>query len=133
MVRPLTVFSLFGVLAGCSGSVGGGADGGPQNIMQVIPQVSGVDVLFVIDDSAGMSAAQAALADGLPGLVDGLQSLPNGLPDLHIGVTTTSMGAGGFTQTVPNCGMPDAGKLVAASRAAADPSCATTNKLNANA
>jgi hypothetical protein len=84
-----------------------------------------LDVLFVVDDSSSMQTVQANLAANFPTFIHVLQELPTGLPDVHIGVTTSSMGAGAFTAAVPGCGTPDAGNLVYQPRArAGTPECA---------
>ncbi|HEY0194593.1 MAG TPA: hypothetical protein VGC42_25950, partial [Kofleriaceae bacterium] len=51
-----------------------------------------LDVLFVIDDSPGMSSKQVALDASMARLIDRLTQIDGGLPDLQIGVTTTDMG-----------------------------------------
>ncbi len=49
----------------------------------------GVDVLFVVDNSASMYGAQQSLAEAFPKLVDAMvEGLPLGT-SLHVGVTTT--------------------------------------------
>ena len=68
------------------------------------PQVSAVDVLFVIDNSGSMSQEQTNLARQIPALVRDLASPPDrdgdGAPDwnpaeeLRIGVVTTDVGTG---------------------------------------
>ncbi len=72
---------------------------------------SGVDLLFVIDNSNSMAEEQESLAAELPGFVSALLEPPdeNGdgepdwLPvrDLQIGVITADMGTGGYD--VPTC------------------------------
>lgn len=72
---------------------------------------TGVDLLFVIDNSNSMLEEQASLATELPSLVRSLvdppdedgDGEPDWLPvvDLQVGVVTTDMGVGGFT--VPTC------------------------------
>ncbi len=53
---------------------------------------SGVDLLFVVDDSDGMAGHQAALAAAFPSLLEALGgTLPAGT-ELHLGVTSTTMG-----------------------------------------
>jgi hypothetical protein len=103
-----------------------------------------VDVLFVVDNSAGMTEAQVALARQLPRMVEVLVTgdldpridgdrdgatdehgddfMPVG--DLHVGVVTADMGAGGFpdaTCAEPNFG--DNGILQTETRSSA-PECA---------
>lgn len=72
---------------------------------------SGVDLLFVVDNSNSMAEEQASLAAEIPALVRALvdppdedaDGNPDWLPirDLSVGVVTTDMGVGGFT--VPTC------------------------------
>lgn len=78
---------------------------------------TGVDLLFVIDNSNSMTEEQASLAAQIPGLVRALvdppdddgDGAPDWLPivDLQIGVVTTDMGTGGFP--VPTCPSSDFG------------------------
>lgn len=61
-----------------------------------------VDLLFVIDNSGSMCAAQEGLARVLPDLVDAMfDALPPGT-DVHVGLTTTSFSPGGSVQQA-NC------------------------------
>jgi hypothetical protein len=53
-----------------------------------------LDLLFMIDDSGSMEEEQANLARNFPRLIDALKNLPAGFPDLHLGVLSSSMGAG---------------------------------------
>ncbi|MGE0790631.1 MAG: hypothetical protein AB7S26_33440 [Sandaracinaceae bacterium] len=74
-------------------------------------EASGVDLLFVVDNSNSMAEEQANLAARLPDLVTALimppdrdgDLEPDWLParDLRVAVTTVDMGTGGFT--VPTC------------------------------
>lgn len=71
-----------------------------------------VDLLFVIDSSATMAAAQASLVAQLPRLVSELLDPPDSdgdgapdwpaIPDLQVGVITTDMGSAGHP--LPTCG-----------------------------
>ena len=80
-------------------------------------QAAGVDLLFVIDDSASMAEEQARLAEQIPLLLELLTSPPDddgdGRPDwlpieqLQVGVVTTDMGVGGHS--VPTCDRADFG------------------------
>src|SRR5215831_3171607 len=115
----------WGLLVGCGGgrslpADGGGGQGGNALDQQLIADV---DVLFVIKDSREATVVQQNLVANFPAFVAGLRSSDNGLPNLHVGVTTTSMGAGAFTATVPTCQTPDLGNLVHDVRAATDPVC----------
>jgi hypothetical protein len=53
-----------------------------------------LDILFLVDDSSSMSAAQATLRQSFAGFVAALRGLPDGPPDLHIAVISSDMGAG---------------------------------------
>lgn len=52
-----------------------------------------LDVLFVIDNSAGMATAQDKLVNDFTGYIDELTAATD-LPDLHIGVISTDVGIG---------------------------------------
>lgn len=72
-----------------------------------------LDVLFVIDNSAGMGAKQAALIDHFQDFIDVLATVEGGVPDLHVGVVSSNMGAAGASG-VPGCaGLGDDGALQA--------------------
>jgi hypothetical protein len=61
-----------------------------------------VDILFVIDNSSSMEQEQASLARNFPRFIDKLQAIEGGLPDVHLGVVSSSLGAGG--NDVTDCG-----------------------------
>src|SRR5262249_13138248 len=65
-----------------------------------------------------------------PVFINILTSLPV-RPDMHLAITTTSMGAGAFTATLPGCMAPQLGNFVTTARTATDPAC-TDNHLNDN-
>ena len=52
------------------------------------------DILFMVDDSSSMAPLQAKLAAGFSDFMTALEHLAGGTPDLHIGVVSSSMGAG---------------------------------------
>jgi len=82
-----------------------------------------VDLLFVIDNSENMAARQAELSNMFDALLHDL-GFGRGLPDLHIGVVSTDMGVGPYSEEVPQCSSRgDGGVLIAPSRAA----CAATS------
>jgi hypothetical protein len=56
-----------------------------------------LDVLFVIDDSSSMREEQQVLIRNFPDFIAVLENLEGGLPDIHIGVISTDVGAGPFT------------------------------------
>jgi hypothetical protein len=77
-----------------------GPDASPPDA-DVAP-ASGVDILFVVDDSGSMAEEQATLLAGLSAFVAELAAKAGGeLPSLHVGVVSTNLGAGGFPIT--NC------------------------------
>jgi hypothetical protein len=53
-----------------------------------------LDVLFMVDDSSSMAPLQNKLAASFPEFMKVLENLPGGLPNLHLGVVSSSMGAG---------------------------------------
>jgi hypothetical protein len=55
---------------------------------------SKVDILFMVDDSTSMLPLQSKLAAGFAEFMTALEDLPGGVPDLHLGVVSSSMGAG---------------------------------------
>ena len=59
-----------------------------------------LDVLFMIDDSSGMTSMQTKLAAQIPSFIGALENLPNGLPDIHIAVVSSDLGAPGDSTTV---------------------------------
>jgi len=52
-----------------------------------------LDILFMIDNSTGMSAVQQKLIDQFPTFMQTLQALPMGLPNVQIAVVSSDMGA----------------------------------------
>ena len=91
---------------------------------------SAVDILFLMDDSSNENVEQLNVALNLAVLIDALHNAPSGAPDLHIAVTTSSMGAGAFTSSVPGCTSPDMGRFVATARSPQDPTACSQNHLN---
>ncbi len=61
-----------------------------------------VDILFMIDNSAGMLPFQRRLADALPAFVNALREPPYGLPNLHVALVSSSLGTG-IWGNVPGC------------------------------
>ena len=109
VVKAWTLTGLL-VAAGCGGSNGARPDGGGAGgigvggsgggtaiarkfTVSLAPQRN-VDILFLIDDSFAMSAAQATLSQGFARFVAALRAAPGGLPDLHVAVVSSDMGAG---------------------------------------
>jgi hypothetical protein len=63
---------------------------------------SKLDLLFVIDDSAGTNVIQQKFYDQIPNFMSVLESLPNP-PDLHVAVISTDMGAPGDATSSIGC------------------------------
>ena len=63
-----------------------------------------VDIVFMIDNSSSMIPLQQELASQFPSFMNVLLALPGGLPDVHIGVVTSDLGAGQYSETdIPGC------------------------------
>ena len=94
------------VVAHCGKNDSGQDSGDPLDGYQLVdlrPYPSGVDLLFVIDNSASMSEEQAILADQIEAMVQELVNpsdrgpeTPPGVEDLHVAVITSDIGSGGF-------------------------------------
>ncbi|HXU64443.1 MAG TPA: hypothetical protein VN962_22240 [Polyangia bacterium] len=54
-----------------------------------------LDLLFMIDNSSGMTSMQQKLVTQIPAFIQTLQQAPGGLPNLHIAVVSSDMGAPG--------------------------------------
>jgi hypothetical protein len=86
---------------GAAGSVAndGGTDSIPRGLFEETStwfynNVPAIDVLFMVDDSPGMDAAQATLRAALPRFMNVLKGQNGSGPDLHIGVITSSVSVG---------------------------------------
>jgi hypothetical protein len=67
------------------------------------PPNSGVDILFVVDNSGSMQEEQVALTGAFGGFMTALETAAGGtLPDVHVGVISTDLGAPPFT--ISGCG-----------------------------
>jgi hypothetical protein len=53
-----------------------------------------IDIVFMVDNSSSMIPLQAKLTMNFPVFMNVLKGLPGGLPNVHIGVVSSSMGAG---------------------------------------
>jgi hypothetical protein len=103
-----------GFIFGCHDDVHVGHTGPIGNYEQVL--TSDMDLVFMIDDSSSMTTVQQNLAQNFPTFIQVLQQLPGGLPNVHIGIVTSSMGAGAFTASVPGCTSPGGGRFIDAPR-----------------
>jgi hypothetical protein len=88
-----------GSQGGASGGHGGanGGSGGASTTFTIgLNTITNrnVDILFMVDDSASMSPLQSKLTAQFPAFINVLENLPGGLPNLHVGVVSSSMGAG---------------------------------------
>jgi hypothetical protein len=99
------------VLAACGGS-GGRPDAASRVTISMPLVTTGVDILFVIDNSGSMSEEQEQLARTFSGFVSALEQLESGLPNLHIGVVSSDMGSLGVPTGDPACSDPDRGLLL---------------------
>ncbi|HPH70662.1 MAG TPA: hypothetical protein PLF40_33150, partial [Kofleriaceae bacterium] len=85
-------------LAACGGGGGGGAGLDarlPADIeIKTLPAAMNrdLDILFVVDNSDSMQAAQTSLIANFQQFISVIKSVEGGLPNLHIGVATTDMG-----------------------------------------
>ena len=81
--------------AGATGQGGAtaGTGGGAVITLDLLTNRN-VDVVFMVDDSPGMSVLQSKLTQSISAYFDALAALPGGLPNLHVGVVSSSMGAG---------------------------------------
>jgi hypothetical protein len=61
-----------------------------------------IDIVFMVDDSSSMTDVQNKLIAQFPVFMNVLKNLPGGLPNVHIGVVSSSMGAGG-EQGIEHC------------------------------
>ena len=76
--------------------IDGGGNGGVaiSRTYTTAPNPRNVDILFLVDDSSSMAAAQATLRQSFGRFASALRALPGGLPNVHIGVVSSDMGAG---------------------------------------
>jgi hypothetical protein len=78
-----------------AGGAGTGAGGAGQLVLTFSQGLNrSVDVVFMVDDSASMTPLQTKLTAAFPAYINALKALPGGLPDIHVGVVSSSMGAG---------------------------------------
>lgn len=67
-----------------------------------------LDLVFLIDDSSSMAPLQTKMQMRLPDFMNVLKGLPAGLPNVHIGIVSSSLGAGAYAN-VPGCQIGSAG------------------------
>jgi hypothetical protein len=93
--------------SGAGGSAGGGGDAGLPGLELVTfahQTNRDVDILFVIDNSLGMSFRQVKLIQSFKSFTDTLESLPGGLPNVHLAIVSSDMGAGRYQASdIPAC------------------------------
>jgi hypothetical protein len=61
-----------------------------------------LDVLLMIDNSTNMTYEQVLFVERFSNYVSVLRALPGGLPNLHVGIVTSSLGAG-RSADIPSC------------------------------
>jgi hypothetical protein len=115
----LLIVAILSSLPGCGsrsitssdGATATGLDLAPDPDLWPATPPSGVDLLFVIDDSNGTASYQQNLSMNFPKLLRALWREGRGLPDLHIGVVSQDLGAGPYS--LPSCDVPggEGGKL----------------------
>jgi hypothetical protein len=119
-MRAVVLIAL--LASACGGRSVGSLDGAPGRDTVPGPELrpsrppSGVDILFVIDNSASTDQYQINLVHQFPKLLRGLWREGKGLPDLHVGVVSEDLGAGSYS--LPSCETPggEGGRLQAAPR-----------------
>jgi hypothetical protein len=92
--------------AGGGGAVTGGGTGGSATTFQVTIDSAinnDLDLLFMIDNSSGMTAMQQKLMAQIPAFFQLLESLPDGLPNLHVAAISSDMGAPGDATSTLGC------------------------------
>ena len=75
-------------------SATGGAGGNAGSFIFTQAINRNVDVVFMVDDSSSMAPLQYKLATSISAYFDVLNGLPGGLPNIHVGIVSSSMGAG---------------------------------------
>lgn len=81
------------------------ADAGPD---AAPPAFSGIDILFVINDSLGIVPSQYRLGDHMAGFLDALEAAEGELPSLHVGVVSTTVQS---SSSLPPCSGSRGGDL----------------------
>jgi hypothetical protein len=88
-----------------------------------------IDIVFMVDNSSSMTPLQQKLTDQFPVFMNVLKGLPNGLPNVHIGVVSSSMGAG-KNPSIAGC-MPGGDQGIFQSTPTGNPACQRAS-LNAD-
>jgi hypothetical protein len=81
-----------------------------------------IDIVFMVDNSSSMKPIQTKLITQFPVFMNVLKGLPGGLPNVHIGVVSSSMGAG-RNPSIEQC-MPGGDQGIFQSAKTASPTCA---------
>jgi hypothetical protein len=104
--------------------------GTPGTIVKRIPADNGLDVLFVIDNSASTMDKQTVFASNFPTLAQALDTFPGGRPDLHIAVvsSTVDIGVVGISGC-PHPALADDGRFITQARIATGCSAPTDNYI----
>jgi hypothetical protein len=85
-----------------------------------------IDIVFMVDNSSSMTPLQKKLGAQFPVFMNVLKNLPNGgLPNVHIGVVSSSMGAG-KNPSIQGC-MPGGDQGIFQSAPTASPACANAS------
>jgi hypothetical protein len=119
-----------GAIGGAGTTGDGGPAGGPASrLILSFPAAPSrnLDVLFMIDNSSSMTVFQSGLNAVFSSYTDTLKALPGGLPNVHIGVVSSSLGAG-RNPSIAQC--PPGGDLGILQSKPLGPTCATAS-LNA--
>jgi hypothetical protein len=94
-LKPSGIVGTGGSAGGTLGPGGSGGSGGKSTTFTFDAVVNrNVDVLFMLDDSSNMSVLQSKLVAAIPSYFAVLKALPGGLPNIHLGIVSSSMGAG---------------------------------------
>jgi hypothetical protein len=89
------------LLAACGGRGLKGDGGKPIDAADAsapLPAIRDVDVVFVIDNSSGAYRIQPRIINAFPAFAQALAGLPGGLPNLHLGIVSSDLGAGPYSE-----------------------------------
>jgi hypothetical protein len=113
-------------------SVGKGVPVGRQiNHLWELEPLTQLDLLFMIDNSSSMAEEQNNLARNFPALIRMLETTPGGMPDVHIGIISSSFGAGPGSPS-PECSpLGDRGRLMVKPGCGLDPAVARFLSIDA--